>query len=257
MRLKRTINSFLSTLALLTRVSVRTRNAPDFSLTPLFVPVIGTLVGALTGLLYWGLRWLTDDLLIITLVILAIQYLTVNIFHFDGFVDSIDGLLCFAPREKKLRILKDVHIGAFALFFGALYVIGKVRLLETALREIDAQRALIPALFAFPVTGRIAASLAASFMKPAREDGLGAQVGRFGLVKTLSGTAISIAPLIVLTSLGSLPAWALIPLGAALPTFLLSFVAYRRAFGGITGDGLGFGVEVGELLHLLCFALLV
>jgi cobalamin synthase len=42
-----------------------------------------------------------------------------------------------------------------------------------------------------------------------------------------------------------------VPLAGAGVAFVFSFFVFRSVFKGITGDGLGFGVEMGELLHLL------
>ena len=35
-------------------------------------------------------------------------------FHADGFMDTMDALHSYRDRERKLEILKDSHIGAFA-----------------------------------------------------------------------------------------------------------------------------------------------
>ena len=39
----------------------------------------------------------------------------------DGFLDTCDALHSYRPRERKLEILKDSHIGAFAVIMLALY----------------------------------------------------------------------------------------------------------------------------------------
>ena len=36
-------------------------------------------------------------------------------FHIDGFMDTMDAFHSYKPREEKLAILKDSHIGAFAV----------------------------------------------------------------------------------------------------------------------------------------------
>jgi len=42
-------------------------------------------------------------------------------FHVDGFMDTMDAFHSYQSREKKLEILKDSHIGAFAVIMLALY----------------------------------------------------------------------------------------------------------------------------------------
>ena len=41
----------------------------------------------------------------------------------DGYMDTMDALHSYGSREKKLEILKDSHIGAFAVIMTVLYVL--------------------------------------------------------------------------------------------------------------------------------------
>lgn len=41
--------------------------------------------------------------------------------HLDGFMDTMDALHSYSPRERKLEILKDSHIGAFAVIMLVAY----------------------------------------------------------------------------------------------------------------------------------------
>ena len=43
--------------------------------------------------------------------------------HLDGFVDTMDAINSYQPIERKLEILKDSHIGAFALISCVTYFI--------------------------------------------------------------------------------------------------------------------------------------
>ena len=51
----------------------------------------------------------------------AIPLLVTGGFHVDGFLDTCDALHSYQPRDRKLEILKDSHIGAFAVIMLALY----------------------------------------------------------------------------------------------------------------------------------------
>ena len=46
---------------------------------------------------------------------LAIILLVTGGIHMDGYMDTMDALHSYGSREKKLEILKDSHIGAFAV----------------------------------------------------------------------------------------------------------------------------------------------
>lgn len=51
----------------------------------------------------------------------AIPLLITGGFHVDGFMDTMDAFHSYQPKEKKLEILKDAHIGAFAAIMLAAY----------------------------------------------------------------------------------------------------------------------------------------
>ena len=86
-----------------------------------FFPWVGAVIGALWYL--W--KWFCDRFAVGTLcyaaVGTAIPILITGGFHVDGFLDTCDALHSYQPRERKLEILKDSHIGAFAVIMLALY----------------------------------------------------------------------------------------------------------------------------------------
>ena len=61
----------------------------------------------------------------------AVVYFFFNLFHFDGFLDSMDGLLSQKPKEEALRIMKLGNIGPMAFFFGFIYLYMKIYLAAT------------------------------------------------------------------------------------------------------------------------------
>lgn len=91
-----------------------------------FFPWIGAVIGG--GIYLWGMicEKYEISLLCYTLIGTAIPLLITGGFHVDGFMDTMDAFCSYQPREKKLEILKDSHIGAFAVImfgvYGLLYV---------------------------------------------------------------------------------------------------------------------------------------
>ena len=51
----------------------------------------------------------------------AIPLLVTGGFHVDGFMDTTDALSSYREKEERLRILKDPHIGAFAVIGVVIY----------------------------------------------------------------------------------------------------------------------------------------
>ena len=86
-----------------------------------FFPWIGLCIGILLS--FW--RWLCHRFgvgeLCSVLVGTAIPLLVTGGFHVDGFMDTMDAFHSYQPRERKLEILKDSHIGAFSVIMLALY----------------------------------------------------------------------------------------------------------------------------------------
>lgn len=114
-----------------------------------FFPLAGLVIGAVIyGWVYIsGLLNVPD--ISRTLVLVVIPVLITGGIHIDGYMDTSDALNSYGDREKKLDILKDSHIGAFAVirllmysavYYAAAYIIvqkpDNMRLLLLALRFI-------------------------------------------------------------------------------------------------------------------------
>ena len=82
-------------------------------------------VGVVIGLCVYLWRIICDRFqigtLCDTLIGTAIPLLITGGFHVDGFMDTMDAFHSYQPKEKKLEILKDSHIGAFAVLMLGLY----------------------------------------------------------------------------------------------------------------------------------------
>ena len=69
------------------------------------------------------LSWLLPGSFLAAGILLAVPIFITGGIHMDGFMDTCDARASYGDREKKLAILKDTHTGAFAVIFGALYLI--------------------------------------------------------------------------------------------------------------------------------------
>lgn len=88
---------------------------------PLLFPWVGAVIGALWYLWKWFCDRFAVGTLCYAVVGTAIPLLVTGGFHVDGFLDTCDALHSYQPRDRKLEILKDSHIGAFAVIMLALY----------------------------------------------------------------------------------------------------------------------------------------
>ena len=76
-------------------------------------------IGGVIGLFFFGWAVLCEKFAVgnvcYALIGAAIPLMISGGFHVDGYMDTMDAFHSYQSREKKLEILKDSHIGAFAV----------------------------------------------------------------------------------------------------------------------------------------------
>ena len=207
-------------------------------------PVAGALLGLTLGLWWWLAEELTGPLLAAALVVVADLALT-GALHFDGLVDSADGLLPHLPRERRLAVMAEPAAGAFGVAAG-----GAALLLRTAaLAVFSGSRPLL--LGALWSVSRTAMAVTARRLPYARPGGLAtAFLGDSGSGRLLvAGGAVLALILATLDSDAALAGLA----AAALAAAGVAALAHRR-LDGFTGDTLGATGVVAETAGLIVTA---
>lgn len=217
-------------------------------LTLYVFPLVGLAVSAAWAV-WLALCWALDLGAVLRAVGLTLlPILVTGGIHMDGFCDVCDALASHQSRERKLEILKDSHVGAFAVIAMGCYL-----LLYTALWSAVTPH---PALALVPVLSRTLSGLAAIHWKNARGSGM---LASFSQASALWANRVVLVLWLLATALalGFLPGWEGV---AVLIAALLSVLYYRfmshREFGGITGDLAGWFVQVMELAALAAVVLL-
>jgi adenosylcobinamide-GDP ribazoletransferase len=203
-------------------------------------PVVGLAIGAvLVGVAALAGR-LFPGLLAALLAVTAWKLLTGGL-HLDGLADCLDGLHGHDPAHR-LRIMSDSRIGAF----GAMGLILFLLLEIAAVAELP-EPTRWGALLAAPAIGRATPAVLALLFSAARPEGQGARfAARVQPVSAAAGLLIAgAASVLVLGNPGVAAA------GAGMAAALAAGAFLASRLGGITGDVLGAGVEVGELTALL------
>lgn len=204
------------------------------------------LVGAVIGLLLWGWLAVCDafgfgPLLRGAVAALLPLFVTGGI-HMDGFMDTSDALASWQPAEKRLEILKDSHVGAFAVMHCAGYMLLAAALYSEAKTESG------PLLGCAFILSRALSAWALTAFKNARPKGMldaFTQAAQKRMV-LFSGICYGLLCLLIWGLLGGWPA-VLCPLAAALCLLYYRHMAYRQ-FGGVTGDLAGWFLQVTELV---------
>ena len=250
-----------SAIAFLTILPLGPRNAAeDFPAARIWFPLVGLLLGSVLAgtdlLLQWSFSLLSSDsapldrqfppLLAGSLLIAALALLT-RALHLDGFMDTCDALLGAFERRRRLEILRDTHVGAFA-------VVGLTSLLLLKISSLAAlpQTSRPSVLLLFPCLSRWGMLLVMELFPYIRREGLGTaffrEKGRWpmigGLCLALSA-AVGLAGTtgVLLLALSSAVSWA---------------VGYwaARALGGLTGDIYGAVNETVEVSVLVLAAVI-
>lgn len=209
-----------------------------------FFPVVGIVIGIITYIIGQLLFLSSCNEIFRAVVMTLIPLIISGGIHMDGFMDTMDALASYGDREKKLRILKDSHAGAFAIIGFGVYCLWSLAVWSQVTPEM---LGVIAGTF---VISRSFSGLSIVTFPPAREDGL-ARTFQDGAHKKKVG----ITMVIFLIAMFVVLFWQnwLLALGAAVAV-LLVFAGYKRMstkqFGGITGDLAGFFLQLSELLMI-------
>lgn len=206
-----------------------------------FFPWIGALIG---GCIYFwnclcGIYQIGD--LCRTAVGLAVPVLITGGFHVDGFMDTMDAIHSYSPRERKLEILKDSHIGAFAVIMLSAYGF----ILFGAYSEIKSD-ALLKIVCCGFFLSRCLCGISAVTFPLAKKDGMLYTFADSSHKKVVKGSlSIQSAACIGLMCFLSFPAGMAVAAAAVL-ALVYYFYRSRKEFGGVTGDTAGFFVLLCE-----------
>ncbi len=227
-----------------------------------FLPLPGFIIGVLQLVLFYLWQQSGLSVGIYAALATALPIAVTGGIHMDGYCDTIDALSSHQSKERRLEILKDANVGAFAVIWAVLYFVlyyGAWSSIASKAMQTDSVMPINQALHANTtvwliaagyVTSRALSGLAAVFFLNANKKGsLAAFSGSAGkgfvcTVLILVLMAAGIFRVILLPQTGVL----------ILAGELLFFFYYHRmsknCFGGITGDLAGWFLQCEELLVL-------
>lgn len=198
---------------------------------------LGALLVAVDALTRLGLPAIVVGALLLLTLLIATRAL-----HTEGFLDCCDGLFGGYTWEDRLRILRDTHVGAFAVIGGAALLITKWGLLASLPDE-----ARIGLLLIFPCLSRLGMLVTMAVFPYARAQGLGTSLqerGRWwqvlvGLVTAALAAGLFLGP------------GGFILFGAVIGVALGVGWWMTGLLGGMTGDTYGAVNEIGEVTALI------
>lgn len=212
----------------------------------LFLPLVGLEIGAIWALLAWLCRLLELPLLITGLILCAYPYLVTGFIHLDGFMDVADAVGSCRDLERRRTILKDSHVGSFAVIGLALLLLAQFALTASAPADAD----FLILLF-IPAVSRCGSALAVTALKPMSTSQYANQQkprSRIALLAVMAGVLLA-AGFLLCGKYG-------FSLVGCVAGYGLALRHGYRSLAGMNGDVAGFSLTVAELCGLAVYALI-
>lgn len=245
--MKQVVSSFVHAFSMYSKIPMPRASwkKEDMKYAMCFFPLIGVVIGAIMYGAFHLLNYLSVGEILKAAILSVIPILITGGIHLDGWLDTMDARNSYKDREAKLEILKDPHIGAFAVIKSMVYAIVLVGFIS----EIS-NRSFVIIAIGFTLS-RAFSGLGVVYFKGAKKDGLLATFSSSAEKKIVRFVLISyvIACGIVMAILNPV---------MGISCFIMSgivFLYYRhmayKEFGGTTGDLAGYFLQLCELMILI------
>lgn len=232
------------------------------------IPAVGLVIGILWWGLFWAVRLLAVPIPVSAALMSAYPFVVSGFIHLDGFMDCSDAILSRRPLPQRQQILKDSHVGAFAVISAILLF---MVFFSSMWSILEAGKSWIGwCLMAAPVLARCLPArdvlskrpLSTSQYDKSFDPGANRRFKRLlEFVWLLAALALSAGA--AAERLFSAKAaesgfleGALIMAAAQLVACLLSGSYGRKQLGGMSGDIAGFTIVWGELAAVLSLAII-
>lgn len=207
--------------------------------------IIGTLLFTLNSILS-----ISKAEPLVTAFLLTIAWLIItNGLHFDGLMDTADGIFSHQSKEKMLTIMSDSRVGNFGAITGFITLLGKF----VAVYSLTGA-ALGACLLIVPAWARWCELYAIAKFKYAKEEGKG-KIWH-DTIKHPGDLIKGALPPLAVTGAFGLAGYPMV--WAAMFFCILSGLVFsgfmNRKLGGQTGDTYGATVEISELFCLVALA---
>ncbi len=239
------VRDFRVAVSFLTRIPtgwIESMHAGDLTRAAWAFPVVGLLVGGISGGVLYLAAGQSLHTLLCALIALSLQALITGALHEDGLADVADGFGALA-QSRILEIMRDSRIGSY----GVLALVFSIAIRSAALASVPGPGMAWATMLAAAAASRGVLPLVMTMIAPARTDGLSHGAGRPS--KRTSCIALGIGFIALFVCLPLQAAFAAILIGAPLITLVLLWAV--RRLGGQTGDVLGALQQMTEIAVLI------
>ena len=212
----------------------------------LFLPVVGLEMGVMWACLAWLAGVLNLPALVKGLILAVYPYLVTGFIHLDGYMDVTDAVKSYRSLERRREILKDSHVGAFAVIGIILLLLAQFAFMASVQENADFR-----ILVFVPAVSRCCSSLAVTALKPMHTSQYADQKKpKSHIVVLVAMTAVFVAAGFLLCG----------RCGFVLLSCLAGYgIALRKAYKsleGMNGDISGYALSIAELCAVAVYALI-
>ena len=213
----------------------------DMRYSMCFFPLVGIVIGLLSWCWWLFCQQFDIGKMCFAFVGIAIILLVTGGIHMDGYMDTMDALHSYGSREKKLEILKDSHIGAFAVIMTVLYVL----IAAGAYSEIK-NYSVMASFCGSYFLSRIFSAIAVVSFPCAKKEGTLYMFADAAQEKIVKRSLYAELALCAFWQILMDPKAGIMQLICALTVFSYYYYKSKKEFGGITGDLAGYFVTLCE-----------
>ena len=217
-----------------------------------YVPLMMPLVGLMNGLIAYGIFAILNSLHFSTFfkaVIMCLYYVVyTGGLHIDGLLDTADAYFSRWDRAKKLEIMKDSNVGAFAVLTLVFIVLFKTAVFNELFTN-SKKNGII--LIFIPVISRILQSSMLYIFPSAKKDGLTKMYGILDKRHTIIHLILFILMSGIFTPTESMPQW------AQYINIINPFYYFMRVIRMVLLKGSGFMDILREFISLAIYAVVV
>lgn len=212
----------------------------------LFLPVVGLEIGAIWAFLAWLCKVLNLPVLVKGLILSVYPYLVTGFIHLDGYMDVTDAVKSYRSLERRREILKDSHVGAFAVIGIVLLLLAQFAFMASAKENAD-----LRILIFVPAVSRCFSALAVTALKPMHTSQYADQKKpKSHIVMLMTMTAAFVAAGFLLCG-----HYGFVLVGCLVGYSIALWKAYR-SLEGMNGDISGYSLSIAELCAVAVYALI-
>lgn len=212
----------------------------------LFLPIVGLEIGVIWAGLAYLARLIGLPALMTGVLLCACPFVLSGFIHLDGFLDVTDAVRSCRELQRRREILKDPHVGSFAVIGCVLLMLAQFALFASAPESAD-----LRILILIPAVSRCCSVLAVSalrFMHTSQYAARKKSKAHICIIAVLLCAAVA-AGFLLCGKYGFALLGCLLGYGLAL-------CRGYRSLDGMSGDISGYALTVGELCAVAVFAFL-